>query len=112
MGAALNQLGRQQDAIEPLRRAVDLEGKDPEAHFRLAEAYYALGDYRNALDAAQGALQHQQGYHPAEVVLADTYLKLGQKNQARTWYQKALADSRFRDYCTHQLEELAKPQQP
>lgn len=111
-GAALNQLGRQQDAIAPLRQAVDLEGKDSEAHFRLAEAYYALGDYSNALDAAQGALQRQQGYHPAEVVLADTYLKLGQKDQARLYYQKAKVDDRFKDYCTHQLEELAKPQQP
>ncbi|MBI2503306.1 MAG: tetratricopeptide repeat protein [Candidatus Latescibacteria bacterium] len=112
LGYVLNQLGRQQDAIAPLRRAVDLEGEDPEAHFRLAEAYYALGDYRNTLRAAQNSLQYKKDNHPAEVTLADTYLKLGQKEQARVWYKKALVDSRFKDYCAHQLEELSKPPPP
>jgi len=112
MGVTLNRLGRQQDAIAPLRQAIALDGKDPEAHFRLAEAYYALGDYRNALSTAQSAVQYKKDNRPpgkaAEATIADSYLKLGQKDQARLWYQKALDDPLFKDYCAHQLEELAK----
>ena len=38
LGTALNQLGRQHEAIEPLRRATELDKKNADAHFRLGEA--------------------------------------------------------------------------
>ena len=28
--------------------------------------------------------------------------------EARTWYEKAAVDSRFKDYCAHKLEELER----
>jgi hypothetical protein len=40
------------------------------------------------------------------VILADAHAELGQLAEARTWYQRAIVDSRFKDYCAHKLQEL------
>ena len=106
LGTALNRLGRQHEAVDPLRRATDLAPKDAEAHYRLGEAYYGKGDYRKAIEAGQRAVRLRRSFHPAELLLGDAYAKLGQVQDARTWYTQAMQDSRFRDYCKHQIEEL------
>lgn len=106
LGSALSQLGRQHEAIEPLRRASELDGKNCEARFRLGDAYYGMGDYRQAIEAGQKATRCQRNYHAAEVLLGDAYLKLIQLEDARIWFGRAIADSRFKDYATHQLEEI------
>ncbi len=106
LGTAFNRLGRYHEAIKPLRRGIELNPKNPEAHYLLAEAYYGKGDYRLAVEAGQSAVRHGRDYHAAEMLLGDTYAKLGQILEARTWYHKAMKDSRLKDYCTHKLEEL------
>ena len=110
IGQTLSQKGRYHEAIEPLQRALDVDSKHAEAHFRLAEAYYGTGDWKKALDAGLEATRLQRNYHAAEVVVADSYNKLGQVPEARTWYKKAIQDSRFRDWCEQQLKELDRQQ--
>jgi superkiller protein 3 len=112
LGADLNLLGRWHEAVEPLLQAVALAPKNPETHYRLAEAYYGKGDYRLAIEAGQYALARDSGYHAAEVLLGDAHAKLGQTRQARTWYHRAVEDSRFREYCARRLEELERPGRP
>ena len=108
LGNALSQLGRQQDAVGPLRRAAELDSKNCEARFRLGEAYYGIGNYRQTIEAAQQATRCQRDYRAAEVLLGDGYFKLSQFEEARSWYGRAIADSRFKDYATHQLEEIKR----
>jgi tetratricopeptide (TPR) repeat protein len=106
LGTSMNQLGRHSEAVAPLRRAIEIDPSVAEAHYRLAEAYFGKGDYRDAIAAAEQAVRRQRNYHAAQVILGDSYAKLSQDTEARSWYQKARSDSRFRDYCDHQIQEL------
>ena len=106
LGTALNQLGRQHEAIEPLQYAVELAPKNAEAHYRLSVAYYGKAEYILAVEAGKQAVRRRKNYHAAEVAVGDAYAKLGQLSDAHTWYIKAKDDSRFKDYCLHQIEEL------
>ena len=89
-----------------LRRAAELDAKNCEARFRLGEAYFGMGNYRQAVEAGHQATRCQRDYHAAEVLLGDAYRKWVQLEDARTWYGRAVQDSRFKDYATHQLEEI------
>jgi len=111
LGTALNQQQQYHEAVAPLRRAIDLDADNAETHFRLAQAYYGKGDFRAAVGAAQQAVRRQRNYHAAQATLGDSYAQLGQNDESRTWYLKARIDSRFRDYCDHQLKELDRRQQ-
>ncbi len=108
LGHTMNQLSRYHEAIEPLRRSIDLERDNWEGHYRLAEAYYGTGDYRKAIEAGKSALANKRNAHAAQVIMADSYGKLDMRSDARTWYLKAAQDSRFKDYCNFKLEELAE----
>ena len=69
-----------------------------------------IGNYRQTIEAAQQATRCQRDYRAAEVLLGDGYFKLSQFEEARSWYGRAIADSRFKDYCTYKLKELSRPQ--
>ena len=105
LGHTLNQVTRYHEAVEPLRRALELD-RDAETHFRLAEAYYGMGEWRKALDSGLAATRARRDFHAAEVVVADSQLKLGRPSEARTWYNRAKQDSRLQDWCLHQLKEI------
>jgi len=107
LGHTMNQLGRYHEAVEPLRRSIDLDRGNWEGHYRLGESYYGTGDYRKAIDAGMAALGKKRDGHAAQIIVADSYGKLGMVSDARTWYLKAKQDSRFKDYCDYKLEELA-----
>lgn len=110
LGTALNQQQRYHEAVAPLRRAIDLDTDNAETHFRLAQAFYGKGDFRDAVGAAEQAVRLERNYAAAQATLADSHAQLGQTAEARTWYLKARIDSRFRDYCDHQLAELDRRQ--
>ena len=110
LGIARNSLGRQHEAVDPLRRALALEPKNADAHYRLGEAYFAKGDYRDAIESGKNATRLKRNYHAAEQLLGDAYSKLGQIEDARNWYARAMQDSRLRDYCKRQIEDLARSQ--
>jgi tetratricopeptide (TPR) repeat protein len=105
-GMALVKLQRFHQAVPPLRQAIDYNGKNAEAHYRLAEAYYGKGDYSDAIQSGQQAVGRRKNFHAAELVLGDAHAKLGQTQDARSWYNRALKDNRYRDYAQHQLEAL------
>jgi tetratricopeptide (TPR) repeat protein len=45
LGAILAQQGQNQDAIVALKRAIDLDPEQPDAHFRLGRVYQAVGNH-------------------------------------------------------------------
>ena len=110
LGTGLNRLGRHNLAIEPLRKATDLSANNAEAHYLLAEAYYGKADYQYAYDAGKQALRHKRDYHAAEMILGDICSKMGKVDEARSWYTRAMKDSRLKDYCKSRIEELDRPQ--
>ena len=122
LGTALNRLGRQHEAVEPLRQAIELAPNNAENHFRLAEAYYGKGDYRQAIEAGRDATRYQKNYPFPKALIGDAHVKMGQLVEARTWYNRAIADIddppagldqnilkayySLKDHCKYQLEEL------
>lgn len=111
LGTALNGLGRQHEAVEPLQRAAELDGKNAETHFRLGEAHYGMGAYRSAIEAGQTAIRRDKNLAAAQNLLGDAHFKLGEMREARTYYTRAQQDSRFKDYATHQIEEIDRANQ-
>jgi tetratricopeptide (TPR) repeat protein len=107
----LNQLGRHGEAIDPLKQATRLEAKNADAHYRLSEAHLGIGGFRYAVQAGKRAVNLRREFHAAEVILADAHYKLGQVDEARRYYAAAVGDSRFKDYCQHQLAEIDRPQE-
>jgi tetratricopeptide (TPR) repeat protein len=106
IGTALVQLQRHGEAVAPLKKAVAVDGKDAQARYRLAEAYLGAGEFRAAVESGTAAVTRQKDFYAAQVILADAFVELGQLAEARTWYERAIADSRFKDYCAHKLQEL------
>jgi tetratricopeptide (TPR) repeat protein len=106
IGTALVRLRRHGEATAPLKKAVAIDGKDAQARYRLAEAYLGAGEYRAAVESGKAAVTRQKDFYAAQVILADAHAELGQLAEARTWYQRAIVDSRFKDYCAHKLQEL------
>ena len=106
IGLTLSQKGLHQEAIPPLQRAIEIDDNHADAHYVLGEAYFGIGEWKLALDYGLRATSLQRNYHAAEVVVADAYSKLGQAAEARTWYNKAKVDNRFRDWCEQQLQDL------
>ena len=111
IGTALNQLGRHGEAIDPLKQATRLEAKNADAHYRLSEAHLGIGGFRDAVQSGKRAINLRREFHAAEVILADAHYKLGQVDEARRYYAAAVGDSRFKDYCQHQLAEIDRPQE-
>jgi tetratricopeptide (TPR) repeat protein len=108
LGTALNRLSRHGEAVEPLTQAARLAPRNAEAHYRLGEAQYGKGAYAPAIKAARLAVRHRRNFHAAEVLLGDAHLKMGQTEDAQSWYTMAMQDTRFRDYCRHQLDEIER----
>ncbi|MDA0335406.1 MAG: tetratricopeptide repeat protein [bacterium] len=106
IGTALIQLRRHGEAIAPLLKAVEIDAKDAQTRYRLAEAYLGIGNYQATVEAGNAAVTRQKDFYAAQVILADAHAELGQLAEARSWYGRAIADSRFKDYCAHKLEEL------
>ena len=109
IGTALNQLGRHGEAIEPLQQATQLEAKNADAHYRLAEAHLGTGSYRDAVQTGKRAVSLRRDFHAAQVILADAHFKLGDLDKARRLYTAAVSDSCFKDYCQHQLAQMDRP---
>lgn len=84
LGNCLCELGRERDALAPLRRALECGGRSAELHYALARAWIAHGAARNALEHVQQALR----VHPQDpefqllraraLVMLDEYEAAGQ----------------------------------
>jgi tetratricopeptide (TPR) repeat protein len=79
-------------AIEPAKKAIELEPENGMNWIALGMAYYRAGQWPEALQALDGALKHPRPDHRGDLFfLAMTHARLGNDVEARKWYERAEA---------------------
>jgi superkiller protein 3 len=77
-------------AVQSARKAVELQTEDGNNWNTLGVAYYANGEYRAAVEALNRSMKLSHGGNAADFFfLALAHWQLGEKAQARAWYDKA-----------------------
>ncbi len=90
-GWALLQLGRADEAIATLRYAREtLNLQNPWLDIFLGRAYTQKGEYHQAIQSYQEALQYDPNLHQARYALGSAYEALGERDKAAYWYQNYL----------------------
>ena len=97
------------DAVEYYKKAIALNSKDGVAYFRLATAYNAVGNYVEAINAANSCLAHKANYAPAHMQLGDAYKKLKQLDNAIKEYTNAAKDPKYRKAAEYEIDLLKNP---
>jgi predicted O-linked N-acetylglucosamine transferase (SPINDLY family) len=82
LGAGLQNLGRFEEAIKPMRKAVELAPADPEALFNLGVAQQVAGRFDEAETTFRGVLEREPQYVDALVNLGILLHAKGQFQQA------------------------------
>ncbi len=77
-------------ALEETRRGVAAEPANPDAHFRLAQAYAMSSDLENAIGSLKRCLELNPKYIEAHLVLGQIYQDLGYFDRAHDHLQSAL----------------------
>ena len=90
MGKALVALEKHEEAAKALRRAVSLEGKNPEALMILGVAYRRLGDGRRAAKTLEEARKYDPSNSSLLLELAFSYRDLEDPKRARSVAEEAL----------------------
>ena len=93
LGHAHAQQKQYKSAINSYQRAIRLNGNNPEAHYRLSDAYFATKQYQRAISSAKRATGSRKYAVPAHVIIGDSYEALkqpGWKEKAVFHYKKAL----------------------
>lgn len=90
LGAALLQLGRSADALEPLMKATALLPRDPEAHNNLGTALRALGELEESAESYRQALALDQSYAEPHSNLGVVLKDLGRLEESVASYRRAL----------------------
>jgi tetratricopeptide (TPR) repeat protein len=81
-----------QQALEALQKAAQVEPNDPDIHYNMARAYFAIGDVKAQKTAAEAALAKGTRF-PGEshYLLADAFQKQGNWAEAILSYQRAIS---------------------
>jgi len=89
LGSALAQLQQCQKAIEPLRKAIELQPDSAWAHFQMGSCLTKTGDYKTAVVHLEIAISRLPDFGDAYVLLAQTYDHLGRAEDANRARAKA-----------------------
>lgn len=93
-GRFLSLLGRTQDSIEKVRRAIEEDPESREAHYELAKELDSEGDFKDAaLEGERALILPALGTSDAQIhfILAKLYRKLNQPDLANAHLKKFLA---------------------
>lgn len=90
MGECLWRLDRGNEAVRALRRAVELDSRNFNAHVRLGELYLVAGAFDRAAEQAVDALTLKAENAEALTVLGAAYLGQGHPRLAAEFYERAL----------------------
>ena len=108
LGKAYYDAGQFKSALAAYNKAIAIKS-NPEYHYRSAEAHVGLKQFKNAIMSAQKALSVSKWKVPANVVLADCYRELGEKDKAIEYYKRGVEDRRYKKYCEDQIDRILNP---
>jgi len=95
---ALN--GKHEKAIEHLLIATELDSKSYDAFYNLAKSYLELEELESAKTAMLKAHKIAKNNHAINYFLAVIFEKLGEKKEAKKYYQIAIESSPEKQYAT------------
>jgi len=95
IGACKSKLGRIEEGLADLRRAVELDEKNGHAQYRLATACEDLGRTEEAVRWYKAAIETSPRYNPPLIRLAGLYRASGKYDEARRLYLKALETNAY-----------------
>jgi len=90
MGSVYLGTGRLTEAVEEMKRAVDLAPNSDDGYRRLAAAYFRSGQKNEAIDAYQKAIKIGPYYWANYNALGNTYIELGDYDKAFTAFQRVI----------------------
>ena len=93
LGVIYMRTGRTARAVEPLRRSIALDARQPLTHTMLGDAFLSLGQTPEALHSYEAALRQDTTLLPALFGRATALLDLQQFEAARTAYDEVLEHS-------------------
>jgi adenylate cyclase len=84
LGSFLTGAGKPEEGIELIEKAVRLNPIPPDFYLRyLADAYYVLGRYEDAIDVYKQVLRRSPDYMGAHLNLTASYIAAGREDEAR-----------------------------
>ncbi len=89
-GAALIEMGRPADAVEPLRRSISLKPHREQAYYNLGNALWASGSRDSAVGVYQQALKVNPNFTEARVNLGLVLAEQGRVDEAIICYRDAI----------------------
>lgn len=90
LGVVLQQLGRNEEALQPLQKAVELAPRDAQAHGNLGNTLSYLGRLDEAETSFRRALKINKNFAEAHLNLGATLHDLGRFGEAEISYRRAL----------------------
>jgi tetratricopeptide (TPR) repeat protein len=113
LGVAYNNLGKYSSATTVLNKAIEIDSRDGDSYYRLAEAYNNLGKYNDALTASNEAIQYlkKNMQAHAQIEKGKAYEGLGDLANAVASYQEAGKDKRFTNWVNWKIDVLKKQSQ-
>ncbi|UCG16168.1 MAG: tetratricopeptide repeat protein [Phycisphaerales bacterium] len=105
-GMALYRLGRIDDGIAAIQRAIAADPTDAKAHARLGTIYSELGRYEQAVTHYERAVELAPNYNPALTALGSLHRKLGQFEPARRAFNSALENNPYEVPALYGLADI------
>ncbi|MBU1343729.1 MAG: tetratricopeptide repeat-containing glycosyltransferase family protein, partial [Proteobacteria bacterium] len=87
LGVALTRLGRLDEAVEKLKKAVEIDPRYYEAYNNIGETYKYLGNYEKALESCEEAIRLSPEFVPARWNRSMLFLLKGQFEKGWTEYE-------------------------
>jgi tetratricopeptide (TPR) repeat protein len=94
-GMALYRMGRVEEGITEIRRAIAADPSKGMAYARLATIYNEMGQLENAVEPYVQAVERLPNYNPALVALGNVYVRLKRFDEARRVFGRALANNAY-----------------
>ena len=91
LGIIALQRGQPQAAIEPIERAIAIDGRNPECHYNIAFAFQSLGRLNEAVNHYREAIRLKRDYVDAYNNLGTALLQTGALAEAIATYERIIA---------------------
>lgn len=106
--AALEKIGKTEEAIVSYQKAVEIKPNYYEAYGRMAALYNKLGQYENGRDAALNSLKNKKDYALAAFEAGTAYKSLGQMTNAIQYFDIASKDRAWTQSAQWEIDMIKR----